>query len=498
VPTKYGKAANLIFGNIRLAISVIVGLVLVRVLIAHLGLGRYGLVALVISISSIIKVLGHSLSGAAGRYLTQSIAKDDDALASSYMTNTLGALLTVGSAVIVGLGGYSLLAGAVIEEMGTGFLMVILVGAVGESVAGVLGAGNFARERFVSKELAASGVRILYGVVCYVLLVHCGAGVWSVAIGMAVAALVNSAIFLLLFRRNLPNVRLDIRRLQAKRMVEVGAFVGWMLLVFCGSYILRTGTMWVVKKTLAQEMLGKYALAIVVANMLARTFDSVGNVTSPPIYRHLAQGLRRRATGGIERHVHMVTIMGGIMVLCLAFEGRNMLDLLLRDGAPAGIMPILLGCMISAMLIDFARPFSVFLAGMNKQRGLGIIWAVEGCAVVACTVLILHDGQDRLEWVAFLPGLSAILKIAVVNMIYGKLFEFAPKLQYVRKALAAAVLGAVVVGVRLGLGRWVTGTGVVGIAVRVTAMCIPVAIVVAVRFFGVKRSGPLPPAEVAE
>jgi len=485
-PRRGGRLANVLARNISLLTMAAVSMLVLRLLVQSLGLAQYGLIAFSLQIVHIIGVAGTTMSSAAARYVTQSVARDEKDAAASYLTNTLACVLAAGAVAFVVVAAI----GALLPDVPVSFLLMLLLGAIMSSVAGTLAVGNFVRERFVSDGILRSLSRILYGGVCYGLLVHVGLGIWSVPVALLAASLVLLVGFAWMLRRSLPAVKLRPSLIGRRRMFEVASYFGWMLLLHCGMYIYRAGTMWSVKAFLPGELLGKYAVAIAISNLMLQLFKSLSVLTTPGIYRDLARERFPAATRGVERYLFLLALFGGTAVTIFAFDGQSLLQLVLGRSAPPGTQPILVGCVLSAMLVSTNVPFSTFLAGLNFQKYLGLMWLAAGAVIVGLSVVLLRDGVDRLVLLAYLPGVVTISKNAIIlPMAFRRWFAFSSLRAFLRKgALVAALIGAAV-GLRIGAGCLLNQGGVWPLAVRVMVTGVPLGSYVLLRLFGRSPKG---------
>jgi len=480
VSGRFGKLANLLARNMTLIVTAAVSMFILRVLVRNLGLAEYGLIALALQIVRIVTIVSNALRTASARYVTQCMARQDDEEASTYLVNTIACLIAAGALALLGALGFGLIS----RDAYAVFLIVLLVGSFLNSLSGVFGVGNFVRERFVWQGIIRSIGQILRGGVCYVLVVYVAAGIWSVAIALLVSSAFLLLCFAVMLRAILPSITLRAALVGLKRMREVGSYVGWVVLLHCGIYIYRAGTMATVKAFLPREMLGKYAIAITISSLVRQMFTSLTVVSSPAIYRDLGRERFQAATRGVQRFHFLLAMIGVTIITCFVFEGVALLQLVLGAKTPAGIGPILLGCVISSLVVSAGVPFSVYLAGINQQRNLGIIWLVEGVIIVGLSVLLLRDGTDRLIWLAYLPGMTSVVKVAlVVPLAFRKRFVFSSMRAFVQKGLQVLVMAGATVGLRLAVGRFVTGGNFLSVFLRLGVICLPLAAFVAGRLF---------------
>lgn len=264
-------------------------------------------------------------------------------------------------------------------------------------------------------------------------------------------------------------------------MLEVGEFMGWMILAYCGGYIIGAGTLMVVENHVSKEDLGRYALAFNISLLARQGVGCLSAVTSPATYKQIAVENFRGATRQVEKFMFLSLCLGSVILACLFFEGNSLLGVWLGRDAPANMLPLLLTLTASAILATFNAPISVFLAGVGKVCNYGIATLLAGLAAMAAAWLLLRDGMARLVWVAAAIGLAGLVKNGVIVLVHRRLFVFSPAGALLTRALALGGLagGTVLLGLLgrhllggVGLGRLIGRLAMIVSPVCVVALCL--------------------------
>lgn len=474
--TKARQMTNFLSSNITVAVSAVVRILLIPVMIRQLGLGGYGIVAFAMSIGLLVQILGNALSGAIARYLTLGYARGESENNSLYMSNALA--IVAGGGTIIALLTYTYV--KVFSEnassMPTGFIEVILLSIVISTIAGVFSTGNFVREKFVSRSAINSFSRIIYGSVCGLLLLYSNLGMWSVVVGLIIGAVVRLILFRWSFKRLLPDVQSRLSLVSSKHMLEVGEFVGWMLLSFCGGYIISSGMIVVVEKCVLANNLGRYALAVNVSQLLYMALGCLTVITSPPTYKRIAVKDYRGATYQVEKYLFLALCLGIPTLVILILEGNNILHVWLGESTPPNMGLLLVVAGISGILTTSNIPISVFLAGMGKVRNYGIATLVAACTAVTAGIIILRTNPTRLVWVAALPGLAIIIKNSTIIFLHRKYFEFSPGPKLLMKVGGLALLSVATLFAGWCAKTLVTGNSIFQLASRLLLIGLPIGI----------------------
>lgn len=475
--------ANIASSYAQQVVYVVVGLLVTRVLVRYLGLGAFGSVYFLIQLGMIVGVVGNALTGAAARYVTQSIARGEQEKASSYLSNTLFAVVGMGVVCVLGFNAYGLLAPKFSSHIPMALMTLVLLSVTISSAAYVLSVGNFIREQFVTRAGANILGKLVYLASLLWLLRFLNAGVWSVGWSLCMGSAVTLVASYFLCRRLLPDVRWRLSLVSRKQVLEIASFVGWMLAAYCGMYVTRSGMLLAIQDRCTPQDLGRFALVFQVSTMILNLLQTFSLVASPAIYRALAVGRTRQSTAGMERYLFQVTLLGAVATVALALEGESVLRLWLAHSAPPGMQMFLVGAGFSAMMLGWGTGMSVFLAGSDRIRIYGIVCLIAAFAVVGGTFVLLWADPQNLVYVSFLPGVAELAKYVVhTRFVDRKSFRLAPGSAYTCK-LGELLL----VLVPCPVCWWVATAVVPGhdwwqVMLRLTAIAVPMAVHVAWKY----------------
>ena len=485
---KYKKIANFLSGNATMLVNSVVAMVIIRFLIQKLGLGTYGLISFVFALGSVVVIMGTALSGAAARYVTISFEKGQRQNASIYISNTFYTVCFGGIAAILLITLYTKTFSTVGEGVPFAFLLLMMVSIVLSAMAGVLSTGNFVKEEFVKRAAVNIFSRITYGATCGILLFYSNLGLYAVAAAALLGSLIRLLCFWYQFKKLLPSVLVKFRLFARKHVLEVGAFVSWMLLAFLGGYISRAGIVLVLKISFSKENLGLYAVGVAASNLLLSTLQCISNMTAPDIYKFIARNDFRNATARVERFLFLASLLGFTAVIALYFEGYNMLGICLGDAVQQRMVPILMGCCISAVAISYSIPISVFLAGCKRIRNYGIACLLEGIGIILAVFVLVKGGQDRLLAITLVPGVADICKnCCMVFLLERKAFLFSHPAVFVRRALVLVLVAVSVAASGMLATSNIAGTGVLIICARLFVILLPFVLYAAWEFFALGR-----------
>jgi len=476
---KHQQLVNFLSGNVAIMVSLIVQILLIPIMIRQLGLGGYGIVAFVISIGLLVRTLGNALSGATARYLTISHTRGEDRNASLYMSNTLAIVASGGSIIALLIYIYVKFFSKTGNIMPMGFIEVMLLSIVLSAISGVFSTGTFVREKFVIRNAIDSFCRISYGVICGLLLLYSNIGIWSVAIATLTAAVLRLLFFHRSCNKLLPDAKGSLKLVQVRHIFEVSAFVGWMLLSFCGGYVISSGMIAVVENCVSTDNLGRFALATNVGLLIRQGLGCLSAVTSPATYRRIALGDYRGATYQLQKFLFLAMCIGATAMVILILEGTNILHVWLGASTPVNMKPLLVVIGISAILSTSNIPISVFLAGVGKVRNYGVATLVGACAAVTVGFAILRSYPSRLVWIAALPAIVVVLKNCIVVFLHRDSFNFSPIRKMLGKIMGVFVLFIISIFVGLAAKTWLAGDTIFYVGMRVGLIGSPLVLLLA-------------------
>ena len=393
--------------------------------------------AFLISLTMIIFQVGSSLNSAAGRYVTEYVSKQQYELASSYYSNIL-------MSVVVGGGIVTALLIAVYAGFGDStFLPILLVATMFLAsyislTAVVIGVGTFVTQRFYLRDSIRSAGAVLSFFVMVLLLKCAHLGLWAVVLGNLSNSLVQLFGFSTTWRKLLPGVSFSCSLVRMERIREIFLFCMGSMLAFGGGYLVRAGTLWAVKNTSTSVHLGEYAVAYQVGTILATSIGALLMVSSPAIYRFLAQGKTCDACHQIESYNYLGVFWGLTILIFVWSDGESILRLWLGNKAvdPGAIQPIMIATCVSAMLACMASPMGTFLVGCNRFMDCGIITLIEGVLVASSAYVFLKFLKGSLVLVALIPGVfSAVKQLLIYLVFYRELFTFSSAKTWLRKML---------------------------------------------------------------
>jgi len=442
------KARNIISSYGRQLVSAVVGLMATRLLIRKLGLDTYGGVYFLLQLGALVDIFGNTLTGATARFTTQTVAQGETQKASGYLSNTLVSLLGFGLVALIVFNTFAYFSASPVQNIPLALLNLVVIALVMTSMSNALAVGNFLREEFVSRAGVQIAANLLYLGVLFGMLMFSDFGVWAVGWANLASATLALVAFYYLCRKLAPELKLSLRLISWSQILELGKFVGWMLLTYCAIYITRSGTLMAVQRFGTPAELGRFALFFQVSLLVLTALQTFSLVTAPAIYRCLAIGNNTEATAHLESFLFETTLFGSFAVLGLWLEGENILQLWLGAAAPHGMSVLLASAGLLAITMGWSTGLSVYLAGYGHVRNYGIVAVSVSLAVVGAAFYLMATGRNSMTQCVIPLIVGEIGKCLLITQVIDRpAFAFSRLGRYFKKS--AVILGLIAVAALL-------------------------------------------------
>jgi O-antigen/teichoic acid export membrane protein len=414
------KIINIGSGQIRVVANALVGLYMTRLIITELGHDRYASLAVLLSFATIFTLFGNAVKDASVRFISKSAATDNWNEAGDFIINAIAVATWISLISILG----SSLAGCInphlIGSLPIQFVFILLTGMCMTFLSGIFLAGNFYNENFLSSSILAACGRIVYAAVAYFCISNLKIDYWGIAVANLISALFVVAGAYILFRKNLPLVSMKPRRLALSTQKQIVSFIGWMLLVYCGSYCASSAILLIANNYATSGEIVKLALGLQVGSIAAQILTCFSLVTSPGIYKALANGDKILASRYIQLLLDLLIPSAVCGMLIVNFGGEQLLRLWLGDSVPPGMIPVILGSFMSFSMVSLTIPFCAYYAASKRIKPYGLACVAESLVICMASFLVFtlqSPSGDRVSWVVLFPAGAIGLKLMFLCVI---------------------------------------------------------------------------------
>ncbi len=443
---------NLLIKAICFVAGAGIGFWLTQYLVRHLGVATFGLVPLATNISNYMAIVTVALSGSVGRFLVVDIAEGDRDSANQTFNTSLFASIVLAFLllpVVAALAWFSpeILDVPAGEETGARWLLLgaglaFLLNAIASSLA----APAFATNRLGLLQ-AVETMSVLCRALCvFVFFTLLGAALWQVGAATLTMALVGQSGYIILWRRLAPELRVNPRDFDCKKLREIVGMGGWLSVDRLGTLAFKQADLLVTNLVLGARAAGLYAPLLQVAILLQRLGATAADILTPTFIAYSVSGDKRRLISVLQQAFRTLGLTMALPVGLAAGLGEPLLRLWLGEEY-AQLWPVL-GIVTLHLCINVATtPFLGIQKALNRVLWPGIVTLIMGVANIALAVLLAGPAGWGLYGVAAAGAIVLTAKNVIFTLLYSShILECAPT-TFVRVLLPIVLSTVLVAGV---------------------------------------------------
>jgi membrane protein EpsK len=445
---------NLAWNLANFAGCMLIGLWFTPYLIRHLGVVGYGLVPLATSLAGYLGVLTVAMEAPISRFLTIALARNESEKANRIFNSGLWAVVGLLALVAIpalilswkGLGWLSI--PPEFHGQFTVLLICVLAMFATTTVGGIFGVSAYSANRFdisSSINLLANLLRVGAVVVLFAVF---RPTVWMVGLAMVLSGIASLVLFVVVWVRLTPQLRLDLRSFSRPLVSEMAGFGGWTIINQLGVVLFVGIDLLVVNTLLGAEASARYAVAMTFAGLLRSAGGVVAMVFGPTI---LALYAKEDAEGLIHYSRQAVKFVGLLMVLPIGLVCGFARPLLGTWLGPAfeSLWPLVMLLTFHLCVNLAVLPLFNIQVATGKVRCPGLVTCGMGGLNVLLAVLLA--GPMGCYGVALAGVVILTLKNLVFTPLYCAHLLRLPWYTFLKEtvqvALATTVLGAMAWGV---------------------------------------------------
>jgi membrane protein EpsK len=433
----------------QFAVLMAIGVWYTPYLIVHLGVSGYGLIPLVLQLTTWLRVFTTGLSAGLGRFMILAVAQHDEA-AANRVFNT--ALFT--TAAVIGVAVASWIAfdpaglvrsPAALEHEATLLVAMALVAFLLLSIAVPFESAFFCANRLdVASMLSIAVACARVGVV--VALFHVSTpGLWQVGAGLIAAAALSLGGAALLSKQLMPFLRVRARDWDRKTLRGLADTGAWSSLNHVGTVLFLGIDLLVVNRLFGAEATGLYAACLQWPTLIRGVASTLAPVFAPPIAGLYATGLEEGLVGFCARSVRVMALLVALPVAVVSALSRPLLHLWL--GPTFADLAPLMTLMTVHLSVNLAfLPLHQVAVVTGHVRVPGLVSTGVGAANLAGALLLAGPGGLGLYGVALAGALTLTFKNLIFTPLYtARVLQLPPGI-FLRSAIpglvTTALLGA--------------------------------------------------------
>jgi len=441
---------NLLANGGIFVINVLLGLWYTPYLIRHLGVAAYGLVPLANSLTSYLSLISLSLNGAAGRFLTLDLARQEfDSANRTFNTVLFGnmGLVALTLPLIIGLtlvvprwfdipAGLEVYAQWLFAATFFSYALTVLQSSFSVS--------SWARNRFDLRNtviavhhLARVGlVVVAFSLVPPVL--------WHVGLGIFGATLIGFAGDVWLWRKLTPQLRIESSCFDRSRVRELFGMGGWLVVNQIGTLLFLKIDLILANTLLGSEIAGEYGAVILFSMMLRQLAQMASTVLTPTVLAKYAQGDLKAVNRISQQAVKFLGLAMALPIGLLCGLASPFLGLWL--GPELKDLAWLLVVLTAHLSINLAvLPLFGINMAFNKVSVPGIVTLVLGVCNVGLAIVFV-----KLRWgavgIAAAGAIVLTAKNALFTPIYAAYIQKLPWWTFMKAMLLGTVANLLIAG----------------------------------------------------
>lgn len=463
---------NLITNGGVFVLNTLIGLWYTPYLIRHLGVAAYGLVPLALSLTSYLSLINLSLNGAAGRFLTVDLEKQDYDSANRTFNTVLVGNLGVAAATLPFA--FGMIWGAprwfdvpTGQEVYTQWLFAgVLAAYMTMVIQSSFSVSSWARNRFDLRNAVIAVDRIARVLLVVIFFSVTQPTVWHVGLGILGAAALGFMGDFYLWRRLTPQLRVQPTLFDPSRVRQLFGMGGWLIINQAGTLLFLNMELVVANRMLGAEIAGMYGSVLLFSTMLRHLAQTASTVLTPTVLAKYAHGDLKAVNHISQQAVKFLGLAMALPIGLLCGMAQPLLTLWLGPTfqSLAGLLIMLTGHL--AINLAVLPLFGINLT-FNKVRIPGLVTLGMGLVNVGLAVAFVKLGWGALG-IATAGAIVLTLKNALFTPIYAAHIQKLGWWTFLRSLWPPVVAVLAVGGVTLAVTKmvptesWMTLVGIGG------------------------------------
>jgi membrane protein EpsK len=447
-----------VFTNILVVfVNAAISIWLIPYLIKHLGLGLYGMIALVISFIAYFDLFTRSIANSVTRFVAIHLGRDEIEKSNLYFNSALSALTVLCGILLVPVVIIALLFSRIFQvpagfEADTSWLFfLVLLSSFIMSVTSPFIASAFIRHRFDlsnSVDILSRFLRVAVIVLCFTYLSPSLKYFGLSYLSMAIFFLVCSV---MLARWLTPQLRVNRKLFDWGAFRQMTRMSAWITVNQVGILLYLGTSLIIINLFLGPEQVGRYAPVAQWVTLLVALAGSISNVFTPIAYEYIAREQTAVLAIQIRRSVKFMVLIMGLPVGLLC----GLAQPILRWWLPSftDLWP-LVWLLIAPLLVTVAvRPMGSIHRGLDKVKVPALVTFIIGIINVLLSIALVHYTNLGIYGVALALSLCFAGKNLFFTPIYTAIITNQPKTSFIKETIPGFLMAALLSLGALALSR---------------------------------------------
>lgn len=418
-------------------------------LIKHLGLGLYGMIALVISFIACFDLFTRSIANSVTRFVAIHLGKGEIEKSNLYFNSALSALMVLCGILLIPVVIIALSFSKIFQvpagfEADTSWLFfLVILSSFIMSITGPFLVSTFIRHRFDLSNLVNILGRFLRVAVVVLCFTYLSPSLKYFGLSYCSMAIFFLACSVMLARWLTPQLRVNRKLFDWGAFRQMTRMSAWITINHAGILLYLGTSLIIINLFLGPEQVGRYAPVAQWVTLLAALAGAISNVFTPIAYEYVARDERAVLAIQIRRSVKFMGLIMGFPIGILCGLASPILTVWLGPSF-ADLSP-LVWLLIAPLVVTVAvRPMASIHQGLDKVKVPALVAITLGIINVVLSIALIHYTDLGIYGVA----LALLLCFAGRNLfftpIYTAVITGQPKTIFVREIIPGFVMTGLV------------------------------------------------------
>jgi len=448
---------NLSLQVLSFLVQVGIGIWLVPYLVGHLGRAAYGLIPIAGAMTQYVSLISHNVSVSVNRFLTIALQRNDAKEANRIFNTAFFSYLAIAVIQIPLFGLLIYYANSIFtipDELYSDAIILLSCSATGfliNLVCSVFGVPIYANNRLdISRsiDIARQVFRVVGVVTLFLKFGPALRYVGYVDLAISVTACLMT---LTIGKRLAPILKLDFHAYDWRKVRELTAMGGWLLVNHLGALLFLRVDIWICNRFIGAEEAGDYAAVLQWSALIRGAGTVIAGVIAPMIIIYYARFEIERLVRLSKLSVRVFSLVLAIPISLLCVFSQPLLRIWLGDSF-AGLWPLMVIMVCHLGINVGVMPLFNIQIAVNKVAWPGLITLIMGIANLTVAIFLARYIGWGIYGVAIAGAIVLTAKNALFTPIYGALILHQPWYTFLRSYVSGLVFlgGLLILGYILG------------------------------------------------
>lgn len=422
---------NMVCQVLSFVLRIGIGLWLVPYLVHHLGRAAYGLIPIAGIMTQYVSLISQSISGAVSRFLIIALQRNDEHDANRIFNTAFFSYLALALLQIPVFGLVIFYANTIFTiptELYEDVIILLICSAaafVVGLVSSVFGVPIYANNRLdIARGLdIGHQVSRLTGIV--VLFLAFGPALRYVGYVDLTISIVRCATTVVVGKWLAPTLRLDLHAYDWRKVRQLTAMGGWLLINYIGFLLFLRVDIWVCNRFVGADAAGDYAVVLQWSALIRQSGQLLSSVIGPMIVIYYARSEIERLIRLTGFSVRIFSLVMAIPISILCVFSSSLLTLWLGESF-SHLAPLMVVMLCHLIINVSVGPLFMVQTAMNKVKWPALVTVAMGAVNIILAISFAKYFGWGIYGVAMASAIVLTCKNGLFTPIYGALILHRP------------------------------------------------------------------------